>query len=216
MLAHPRLKSIASGVVVLGLVGVAQAAIPATATAATPMPSVARAYGAPPTITIVINAGGNTITITVGGNANGTVTITISGRRFTVRVVNGVANFRFPANLPLGSYPFSIRFNGAAGGVFTDTLFVTRFGNAVGVEAYRALLRAHGVGVNRGGVSDSDSESAGGAGSSGNGSGTGSGSSSSLADTGASTQTELLGLLGVGLLVAGGSSIVIARRRVRV
>jgi LPXTG-motif cell wall-anchored protein len=227
MLAHPRLKSLASGVVVLGLVGVAQAAIPATANATTPLPSVARAYGAPPTVTIVINAGGNTITITVGGNANGSATVTISGRNFTVQVVNGVANFRFPANLPIGSYPFSVRFNGPGGvaTVTTQTLFVTRFGNAVGVEAYRALLRAHGVGVNRGGngVSGLDSGSAGatgtGTGSSGSGTGSASGSGSSsgsLANTGASTQTELLGLLGVGLLVAGGSSIVIARRRVRV
>ena len=209
MLAHPRLKSLASGVVVLGLVGVTQAAIPAIANATTPLPSVARAYGAPPTITIVINAGGNTITITVGGNANGSATVTISGRNFTVQVVNGVANFRFPANLPIGSYPFSVRFNGPGGvaTVTTQTLFVTRFGNAVGVEAYRALLRAHGVGVNRGGngVSGLDSGSAGatGTGSSGSGTGSASGSggssSGSLANTGdEETDTEQAEQLGLG------------------
>lgn len=40
--------------------------------------------------------------------------------------------------------------------------------------------------------------------------------SGTLADTGASTQTELLALVGLGLLGAGGTSIVVARRRSRV
>jgi LPXTG-motif cell wall-anchored protein len=216
MLVHPRLKSLASGVVVLGLVGVAQAAIPATADAATAVPSVVRAYGGPPPIQAVVNSGGRAATIDFG-TGNGRATVTVGGRRFFARVVNGVMTFRFPANLPLGSYPFTARFNGRT---FTSTLYVTRFGTVIGIEAYRALMRKNGVGTNRGGVAGTESESgsnslgsAGTGGSDSNGSGSGSGS---LANTGATTQTELLGLLGLGLLAAGGSSIVIARRRARI
>lgn len=204
-------KGIAASAVVAGLV-IAVPLMPAAATAATYTPSAVRAYGAPPVVNVSVNQGGNSITVNVGGNASGTVTVTIGGRDFTRSLVNGRATFGFPANLPLGRYSFRVRYNGPGGttSVFTSTLFVTRFGTVVGVQAYRALLRAHGVGANRAGVSGAESGM-----SLSNGSSS-SGGQSGLAPTGTSTQTELLGLLGLGLLTAGGSSIVVARRRARV
>lgn len=223
MLTHPRIKGAAAGAVVVALVGVGQVALPAAASAGV-TPAAVRAYGQSPQINVSVNPGSGSLTVTVAGE--GTVTLFIAGRSLTQTLVNGQATFGFPADLPLGRYPFRVSYNGpgSTSSVLSDTLFVTRYGTVIGISAYRALLRANAAGPNRPGTSGADSDSSFGSGSGSEDSfGSGSVSDDSrsggqgmLPATGASTQTELLGVLGLGLLTAGGASIVIARRRARI
>lgn len=193
---------ISAALALFGLLAVMQLFVPSAANAAE--------YGAPVPTQTVISGQGRVATVTVSADAGtptGTVTLTVAGRTYTLTLKGGKASQQLPVNLERGNYVVTARYPGNDNGQVeylpssdTETYYVRPYGQVLGVEAYRALQAAHGA--NRSGVSGVDTVNDAQVG--------------GLAATGTSTQTELLGLLGLGLVAAGGASIAVARRRSKV
>jgi LPXTG-motif cell wall-anchored protein len=147
-----------------------------------------------------------TATVTVDGTGqpaqSGNVAFKYGSTSKTVAVSGGTASARFTAKK--GRTPISATFSGEclansiANGTSSDRVAVV-----AGVEASR------GKG---GGSGNGDPANSGIAGVSGSGGG---GNVAGLAATGADGQTELFGVLGLGLVTVGGLTLVVRRRRVQ-
>jgi LPXTG-motif cell wall-anchored protein len=145
-----------------------------------------------------------TADVTVDGTGapatNGSVTFRYGGTTKTVALSGGSASFDFTAKR--GRIPISATFSGEclAGSVANGTSR-DRAPVVAGVSATAGGGNGNGNGGNGGNV----------AGVSGSGGNSG---VAGLAATGLDTQTELYGLLGLGLVTVGGLTLVVRRRRV--
>lgn len=145
-----------------------------------------------------------TLTVLAGGQPvnGGTVNFVYNGLEKTDTVKNGTASTTFDA--AGGSFEVRARFagqcfdNGTAFDPSTDTQPIV-----AGVEAFAGS--GNGGGAARPGATLSGVSGSGGSGSAVGG----------LASTGLDNQTELYGLLGLGLVTVGGLTLMVHRRRVQ-
>ena len=150
-----------------------------------------------------------TATVTVDGTGapaqGGTVVFQYRSVKKSVAVSGGTASASFTALR--GSTPISATFSGEclAGSVANGTSS-DRQAVVAGVEASRG---------NGGNSAAGTGGNGGGSGIAGVSASTGGGTVAGLAATGADSQTELFGVLGLGLVTVGGLTLVVRRRRVQ-
>ena len=153
-----------------------------------------------------------TATVTVDGTGapaqGGTVVFQYRSVKKSVAVSGGTASASFTALR--GSTPISATFSGEclAGSVANGTSS-DRQAVVAGVEASR------GNGGNGGNGGAGTGGNGGGSGIAGVSASTGGGTVAGLAATGADSQTELFGVLGLGMVTVGGLTLLVRRRRVQ-
>jgi LPXTG-motif cell wall-anchored protein len=145
-----------------------------------------------------------TATVTIDGTGapaqGGNVVFRYGSVSKTVAVSAGSASASFTARR--GRTPISASFSGeclansVANGTSSDRMAIV-----AGVEASRGNGGGNGNGNGNGGIAGV--------------SGSGGGGVAGLAATGVDSQTELFGLLGVGMVTVGGLSLLVHRRRVQ-
>lgn len=158
-----------------------------------------------------------TVTVTSGaGTPQGTLTVQVVGvRSFTKVLVNGTATQALPTDLRPGTYKVVATYNGTTGGAArVAPRIVTEAAPAAAIaqaapEAGFQPASATGFYTIQGanaGAGDDAGDNRPGLGGVVDGDG-------GLGATGSSADTELLGLVGLGLVAAGAVSLVLYRRR---
>jgi hypothetical protein len=137
------------------------------------------------TATASVKTGGAPVT---GGN----VTFTFAGQTKTVAVVNGTASAQFTVPTSGGRFKITADYSGQC---LANSAAVGSSGSSKAIVAGVEASRGNGNG-------------------SGNGGATVEGTEGALANTGVNGQTELFGLLGVGMVLVGGLALAVHRRRI--
>jgi LPXTG-motif cell wall-anchored protein len=213
MTYRPTVKRFATAIAAGGVLAIAPVAIPAASAAPADCPNYT--VTATTTTSLSISPANPTVgdaftatasVLTSGGVPvdGGTVDFSYAGQTASDAVQNGTATATFTAEQ--GRFTLSAAYTGDClkGGSAIDPSADTQ-AIVAGVEA-----SAGGNGSGNGGAARPGAAIGGVTGSGGSGSSTG-----GLAATGVDTQTELYGLLGLGLVTVGGLTLMVHRRRVQ-
>jgi LPXTG-motif cell wall-anchored protein len=217
MTYRPTVKRFATAIAAGGVLAIAPVAIPAASAAPADCPNYT--LEATTTTSLSISPANPTVgdaftatasVLTSGGVpvTGGTVNFSYAGQTARDAVQNGTATATFTAEQ--GRFTLSATYTGDClkGGSAIDPSADTQ-AIVAGVEA-SAGGNGSGNGSGNGGAARPGAAIGGVTGSGGSGSSTG-----GLAATGVDTQTELFGLLGVGLVTVGGLTLMVHRRRVQ-